>query len=89
MEQLLVFVAQGESGLVCKLRCSLYDLKQSPRAWFSRFSSMVQEFSMIRNIVDHSVFNHHTSTGNCIYFIIYVDDIVITSSDHEGIQKLK
>ena len=35
MEQPPGFVAQGESGLVCKLRCSLYGLIQSPRAWFS------------------------------------------------------
>ena len=35
------FVAQGESALVYKLRHSLYGLKQSLRAWFSRFSSMV------------------------------------------------
>ena len=41
------FVTQGESGLVCKLRCSLYDLKHFPRARFSRFSLMVQEFGMI------------------------------------------
>ena len=41
MEQPLGFVAQGESGLVCKLRRSLYGLKQSPRAWFSQFSSVV------------------------------------------------
>ncbi|RVW15230.1 Retrovirus-related Pol polyprotein from transposon RE1 [Vitis vinifera] len=32
MEQPPGFVAQGESGLVCKLRRSLYGLKQSPRA---------------------------------------------------------
>ena len=56
MEQPPGFVAQGESGLVCKLRRSLYGLKQSPRAWFSRFSSVVQEFGMIRSTTDHSVF---------------------------------
>ena len=32
MEQPNGFVAQEESGLVYKLRHSLYDLKQSPRA---------------------------------------------------------
>ena len=32
MEQPPSFVARGEFGLVCKLRRSLYGLKQSPRA---------------------------------------------------------
>ena len=89
MEQPLGFFAQEESGLVCKLRRSLYGLKQSPQAWFSRFSSVVQEFGMIRRAADHFVFYHHSSTGKCIYLIVYVDDIVITSSDRYGIQKLK
>ena len=89
MEQPPGFVAQGESGLVCKLPHSLYGPKQSPQAWFSRFSSVVQEFGMIRSTTDHSVFYHHTSTGQCIYLIVYVDDIVITGSDQDGIQKLQ
>ena len=88
-EQPSSFVAQGKSNLVCWLRRSLYGLKQSPRARFSQFSSMVQEFDMIRSKVDHSVFYHHTFTRQCIYLIIYVDDIVITDSDQDGIQKLK
>nr|CAN63185.1 hypothetical protein VITISV_000411 [Vitis vinifera] len=79
MEQPPGFVAQGESGLVCRLRSSLYGLKQSPRAWFGRFSSVVQEFGMFRSTSDHS----------CIYLVVYVDDIVITGSDQDGIQKLK
>ncbi|RVW79788.1 Retrovirus-related Pol polyprotein from transposon RE1 [Vitis vinifera] len=67
MEQPPGFVAQGESGLVCRLRRSLYSLKQSPRAWFDRFSSVVQEFGMLRSTADHSVFYHHNSLGQCIY----------------------
>ena len=81
IEQPLGFVAQGESGLVCRLRCSLYGFKQSPRAWFDRFSFVVQDFGMLRSTADHSVFYHHNSSGQCIYLVIYVDDIVITGSD--------
>ena len=44
---------------------------------------------MIRSVADHSVFYHHSSTGKCIYLIVYVDDIVITGTDQDGIQKLK
>ncbi|RVX22605.1 Retrovirus-related Pol polyprotein from transposon TNT 1-94 [Vitis vinifera] len=89
MEQPPGFVAQGESGLVCRLRRSLYGLKQSPRTWFNRFSSVVQEFGMLRSTADHSVFYHHNSLGQCIYLVVYVDDIVITGSDQDDIQKLK
>ena len=89
MEQPPGFVAQGESGLVCRLRRSLYGLKQSPRAWFDRFSSVVQEFGMLRSTADHSVFYHHNSSGQCFYLVVYVDDLVITGSDQDGIQKPK
>ena len=46
MEQPPGFVAQGEYGFVCKLCRSLYGLKQSPRAWFGKFSHIVQNFGM-------------------------------------------
>ena len=38
MEQPLGFVVQGKIRRVCLLRKSLYGLKQSPRAWFGKFS---------------------------------------------------
>ena len=44
---------------------------------------------MLRNTVDHSVFYHHNSSGQCIFLVVYVDDIVITGSDQDGIHKLK
>ncbi|RVW25264.1 Retrovirus-related Pol polyprotein from transposon RE2 [Vitis vinifera] len=52
--------------------------------WFS-----VQEFGMFHSTTDHSVFYHHNSSRQCIYLVVYVDDIVITSSDQNDIQKLK
>ena len=74
---------------MCRLRRSLYGLKQSPRARFGRFSSVVQEFGMLRSTTDHSIFYHHNPSGQCIYLVVYVDNIIITSSDQDGIQKLK
>ena len=46
MEQPPRFVAQGEIRKVCRLRKSLYGLKQSPRAWFGKFSQAVEKFSL-------------------------------------------
>ena len=44
---------------------------------------------MLRSTTDHLVFNHYNSSGKCIYLVVYVDDIVITGSDQDDIQKLK
>ena len=89
MEQPPGFVAQGESDLVCRLHKSLYGLKQSPRAWFGKFSKIIQQFGMIRCEADHSVFFKCSSLNKYIYLVVYVDDIVITGDDQEGIKELK
>ncbi|KAL6313697.1 hypothetical protein AAG906_010115 [Vitis piasezkii] len=88
MEQPPGFVAQGEYGKVCHLRKSLYGLKQSPRAWFGKFSEVIQEFGMNKSKVDHSVFYRQSANG-IILLVVYVDDIVITRNDCAGISSLK
>ncbi|EOY08968.1 Uncharacterized protein TCM_024268 [Theobroma cacao] len=80
MEQPLGLVAQGEYGKVCHLQKCLYGLKQSPRAWFGKFSEVVQEFGMKKSKCDHSVFYKQSEAG-IILLVVYVDDIVITGSD--------
>ncbi|GAB2282554.1 hypothetical protein Dimus_039553 [Dionaea muscipula] len=80
---------RGElSDHVCRLKKSLYGLKQSPRTWFGCFSSVVMEFGMQRFAKDHSIFYKHSSTG-CIFLVVYMDDIVIIGSDSTGIMTLK
>jgi hypothetical protein len=89
MEQPPGFVAQGESqGRVSKLKKPLYGFKQSPRAWFAKFSEVVLKFSLQRCQTDHSVFHLNTSVGY-IFLVVYVDDIVITGDDSGGIAQLK
>ena len=84
MEQSLGFVAREKIGRVCRIRKSLYGLKQSPRAWFGKFGQAVEEFGKQKSKFDHSVFYRNSSSG-IILLVVYVVDIVITGSDSKGI----
>ena len=64
-------------------------LKQSPRAWFGKFSHIVQLFRLKRSETDHSIFYCHTSPEKCVYLMVYVDDIVITGNETTKIVQLK
>ena len=79
---------RGEIGRVYRLRKSFYGLKQSPHAWFGKFSQVVEEFCMQKSKSDHSVFYRNSSLG-IILLVVYVDDIVITGSDSKCISSLK
>ena len=78
------FVAQGEIGRFCRLQKSLYGLKQSPRAWFDKFSEVIEKFGMQKSIFDHYVFYINSQAG-IILLVVYVDDIIITWNDMTGI----
>ncbi|RVW30969.1 Retrovirus-related Pol polyprotein from transposon RE2 [Vitis vinifera] len=41
------------------------------------------ESGLVCSTADHSVFYHHNSLGQCIYLVVYVDNIVITGSDQD------
>lgn len=76
-------------GKVCKLRRSLYGLKQSPRAWFERFTGTVKKYGYLQCQADHTLFTKHSSSGSITMLIVYVDDIVLTGNDDKEIQQLK
>ena len=73
---------------VCKLKRSLYGLKQAPRAWFEKFRSTILSFSFTQSQYDSSLF-FHTSTLGIVLLLVYVDDIIITSTDCGLITKLQ
>ncbi|RVW45850.1 Retrovirus-related Pol polyprotein from transposon RE1 [Vitis vinifera] len=72
----------------CKLKRSLYGLKQAPRAWFEKFCSTILSFSFTQSQYDSSLF-FHTFASSVVLLLVYVDDIIITSTDCGLITKLQ
>ncbi|KAJ9561371.1 hypothetical protein OSB04_006531 [Centaurea solstitialis] len=80
---------ENPEGKVCRLKKSLYGLKQSPRAWFSRFTQAVTSRGYSQGQTDHTMFFKHSKNGKIAILIVYVDDIIMTGDDLDEINKLK
>jgi hypothetical protein len=78
----------GDSNLVCRLHKSLYGLKQSPRAWYSKLSSVLEANGFKRSNADSSMFVRSGSSGK-IVVLVYVDDIIVTGDNGDEINTLK
>ena len=83
------FEEEGKIGKVCKVQRSLYGLKQSPRAWFKKFSSTITKFGYTQGEADHTLFTKCTTDGKRCILIVYVDNIIITGDDASEIENLK
>ena len=71
-----------ESKKVCRLKKSLYGLKQSSRAWFGRFTNSMKTFGYRQSNADHTLFMKHNN-GKLTVLIIYVDDMIVTGDDDD------
>ena len=65
---------------VRRLNKAIYGLKQAPRAWYSTLRGAILEFGVVNSRVDSSLFIYNTKSVTC-YFLVYVDDLVITGND--------
>ncbi|GJV18246.1 transposable element [Tanacetum coccineum] len=83
------FVVQGKEDYVCKLRKSLYGLKQSPRQWYKRFDSFMVKHGFSRSACDCCVYHKKAPSGSLIYLLLYVDDMLVAAKDMEDVKKLK
>ena len=78
----------AELNKVCHIRHALYGLKQAPRAWFAKFNSTISRLGYIASHYDFALFLCCTDKGT-ILLLLYVNDIIITGDDLNGIQELK
>ena len=77
-----------ESNKVCHLQRALYGLKQAPRVWFAKFSSTISRLGYMTSHYDSALFLCRTDKCT-ILLLLYVDDMIITDDDLNGIQELK
>ena len=89
MEQLEDFSGTGKGRLVCKLKRSLYGLKQSPRQWYKRFDSYMLQIGYKRCEYDCCVYVRSLDDGSFIFLLLYVDDMLIAANHLHDVNELK
>ena len=72
-----------KSNLVCRLKKSLYGLKQSSRCWNTKFDSFLKDYGFIQSTADKCVYKG-LFNGQSVFLIIYVDDGLIIA-ENEGL----
>jgi hypothetical protein len=88
MDQPEGFIVPGKEDYVCKLKSSLYGLKQSPRQWYKRFDSFMLAHGFKRSDYYSCVYIKLVNRSP-IYLLIYVDDMLIAAKSSEEITTLK
>ncbi|KAG7552461.1 Integrase catalytic core [Arabidopsis thaliana x Arabidopsis arenosa] len=78
----------SDPSLVCKLKKSIYGLRQAPRCWFSKLSTALLDYGFTRSHKDNSLFTY--SRGAVVlHVLVYVDDLIVCGNDSAVIASFK
>jgi hypothetical protein len=80
MAQLKGFVVEEKERMGCRLKKSIYRLKQASRQWYLKFDRTIKNFVFKENIEDNCVYVKFKNR-KYIFLILYVDDILLVNSD--------
>lgn len=89
MHQLEGFIQSYTNHKVCLLKGALYGLKQSPRQWYKRFDEYMIKIGFFRSNYDNCVYVRNCENIVVIYLLLYVDDMLVASTDKAQINHLK
>ena len=81
------FTAPGQEHLVCRLKKSLYGLKQSPRQWYQKLHSTFVDLGFSRCASDHCVWVWAKDGIKVIP--AYVDDLTIACNNTPTLTHIK
>ena len=87
MKQPEGLIEEGQEHLVCKLKQSLYGLKQSPRCWNSTLDAYLKSMGYVQSVNDPCIYT--SSEGEFSIIGVYVDDFVIAARNSRKIEQVK
>ena len=82
------FIDQGHPDFVCKLKRSLYGLKQSPRMWNKTIDEFMIKLGFKKCESDHCIYLQRDG-DDMIFVALYVDDLVLASNSDKILQDTK
>ena len=82
------FILEKGNTLVCKLKKSIYGLKQASRQWYMKFHNIITSFGFEENIVDQCIYIK-VSGSKFTFLVLYVDDILLASNNLGLIRETK
>ncbi|KPJ07592.1 Copia protein [Papilio machaon] len=74
----------GSGKEVCRLRKSLYGLKQASRQWNKKLSHTLKGMGLLQNRLDPCIFYKIVDEKNMFFLAVYVDDIIIFTNNLES-----
>ncbi len=77
---------RGGSDYICKLKKSLYGLKQSPRCWNLKLHDYLIKAGYVQGKADPCVYHREKKTG---IIAVYVDDLLLAADQEEKLKKMK
>jgi hypothetical protein len=80
MAQPKCFAVKGKEHIGCHMRKSIYGLKQASRQWYLKFDETMRSFCFKENEEDNCIYAKFRS-WKFIFLILYMDDILLASSD--------
>ena len=88
MDQPLGFETTSEGNLVCRLKKSIYGLKQASRQWYLKFNDTVLSYGFVEMTVDRCIYMKVVGS-KFIILVLYVDDILLAASDRGLLHDVK
>ena len=79
---------KGKEELVCKLRKSIYGLKQSPRCWNEKLCNHLKSLGFKESGADSCVFIQSGGKGMKI-IAVYVDDLILIAKTLAEVEQMK